>query len=285
MGGERLGGPRRPDLLRRWLRRRLPEPTNEVTAYDVATNRFSTLAPYPEPISWPSCGGIDGKVYCAGGLAAGPDSSVRAYAYDPKANSWTRVADLPLDLWGSSYAVANGQLVVSGGAAKSSTVLTNEAFAYHPERDVWTALPNSGNAVYRGAATCGFYKIGGHGEPRLVAASETLAGYDDCERSGTAAPWLRETPAGGTLAPKASVTVTLTLDSRTVAQPGTYRARVSVRENTRTPDRRPPSRSPRSLRRPGRGCPGTCAAPRARGRRSRFPVPRSRSTGDPTRGR
>ena len=206
--------------------------TDEVTAYDVATNRFSTLAPYPEPISWPSCGGIDGKVYCAGGLAAGPDSSVRAYAYDPKANSWTRVADLPLDLWGSSYAVANGQLVVSGGAAKSSTVLTNEAFAYHPERDVWTALPNSGNAVYRGAATCGFYKIGGHGEPRLVAASETLAGYDDCERSGTAAPWLRETPAGGTLAPKASVTVTLTLDSRTVAQPGTYRARVSVRENT-----------------------------------------------------
>ncbi len=206
--------------------------TDQVTAYDVAGNRFVTVAPYPEPISWPSCGGIDGKVYCTGGLAEGPDSTRRSYVYDPGTNRWSRVADAPLDLWASSYAVANDRLVVAGGAAKDSTVLTNEAFAYDPGADTWTALPNSVNSLFRGAASCGFYKVGGANGPRVMAVNEVLTDYGDCEDAGTDAPWLTEQPATGTLAPGAEVRVTLTLDSRHTSQPGSYDARLLVREDT-----------------------------------------------------
>ncbi|TWD82010.1 subtilisin family serine protease [Kribbella amoyensis] len=207
--------------------------TTDVTAYDVAHNRFDLVAPYPEPVSWPSCGGIDGKLYCAGGLGEGsPRSSNRSYVYDPVSNAWSRIADLPVDLWASSYAVANGQLVVAGGVAVRSSVLTNETFGYDPESDRWTALPNSSRAIYRGAAACGFYRVGGLVDARAVPYSEQLPGFDDCEEAGTDAPWLSESATTGTLAPKTSVTITVTLNAKVVAQPGVYRSRLLVRENT-----------------------------------------------------
>ncbi|MEV5963416.1 S8 family serine peptidase [Kribbella sp. NPDC051952] len=213
--------------------------TTDVTAYDVAHNRFDTVAPYPEPISWPSCGGIDGKVYCAGGLGmnsagTGPQGTAHSYVYDPATNAWTRVADLPVDLWGSSYAVANGMLAVTGGIAGISggSVRTNEAFAYSPRTDQWLALPNTTNALYRGAAACGLYRVGGLLDARQVPYSEVLPGYDQCSEDGTDATWLSESVGSGTLAPKASVTIRLTADSAALAQPGTYRSALSVRSDT-----------------------------------------------------
>ncbi|WP_329484524.1 S8 family serine peptidase [Kribbella sp. NBC_01484] len=211
--------------------------TTDVLAYDVAHNKFDTVAPYPESISWPSCGGIDGKVYCAGGLGmdssgTGPQSTAHSYVYDPGTNTWTRVADLPLDLWASSYTVANGVLAVTGGVAVDSTVLTNEAFAYSPRTDHWTALPNTTNALYRGAAACGLYRVGGLHDARQVPYSEVLPGYDQCAEDGTDAAWLTESVGSGTLAPKASATITLTADSATLSQPGIYRSALSVRDDT-----------------------------------------------------
>ncbi|MEU8223226.1 S8 family serine peptidase [Kribbella sp. NPDC048915] len=211
--------------------------TTDVTAYDVAHDRFEVLAPYPEPASWASCGGIDGKVYCAGGLGAddtgnGPPSTRHAYAYDPATNTWSRVADLPLDLWASSYAVAGGTLAVTGGIALDSTVRTNEAFSYNPRTDVWSPLPNTTNALYRGAAACGLFRVGGLLDARQVAYAEQLPGHDGCAESGTDAQWLSESITSGTLAPGQSVTVTLTMNSQELSQPGTYRAGLAVRGGT-----------------------------------------------------
>ncbi|MFC5825762.1 hypothetical protein [Nonomuraea insulae] len=73
-----------------------------------------------------SCGGIDGRLYCAGGTDGAATSTgayacdLKANACDPKANALRPegqrlVADLPLDLVGSAYAVANGKLLVSAG--------------------------------------------------------------------------------------------------------------------------------------------------------------------------
>ncbi|TCC45827.1 hypothetical protein E0H75_29360 [Kribbella capetownensis] len=210
--------------------------TTDVMAYDVAHNRFDAVAPYPEPISWASCGGMEGKLYCAGGLGSDgsprPQSTSHSYVYDPATNSWARVADIPLDLWASSYAVANGQLAVTGGAAMDSTVLTNEGFVYDPGTDRWTGLPNSANGIYRGAAACGLYRVGGLQDARAVPYTEQLPGYGTCDDAGTDAPWLSESVTTATLAPKASVTITLTMDSGALSQPGVYRSAVSVRENT-----------------------------------------------------
>ena len=40
------------------------------------------------------------------------------------------MADLPLDMWASAYSVVDDRLVVVGGAAVDSSMVTNEGFAY-----------------------------------------------------------------------------------------------------------------------------------------------------------
>ena len=213
--------------------------TTDVMVYDAATNRFSQAAPYPEPVSWPSCGTVNGHIYCAGGMFDGPTnrpvSTKKTYSYDPKTNAWTRVADLPVDLWASSYAAANGRLVVSGGAGYGSSVLTNEGFAYDPDLDKWTAIPNASTGVFRGAGACGLYRIGGKSPSFTMPTTETLPGYDDCEEAGSDAAWLSESAPTGTVPAKSSVTVTLTLDGQQVSQPGVYKARMTMGEDTPYP--------------------------------------------------
>ncbi|GAB3810699.1 hypothetical protein GCM10028799_04140 [Kribbella italica] len=213
--------------------------TSDVMVYDPTTNRFSQAASYPEPVSWTSCGGINGRVYCAGGLIDGasgrPVSTKNTYSYDAKANTWTRVADLPVDLWASSHAVANGTLMVSGGAAYDSSVLTNEGFGYDPDLDRWTAIPNATQGVFRGAGACGLYRVGGKSPNFTLPIAESLPGYDDCEEAGSDAPWLSASAPTGTIPAKSSVTVTLTLDGQQVSQPGVYQARLTLGEETPYP--------------------------------------------------
>ncbi|MGC4939047.1 S8 family serine peptidase [Kribbella sp. DT2] len=213
--------------------------TTDVMVYDTTANRFREAASYPEPVSWTSCGGINGRVYCAGGLVDGPDggptSSQKTYSYDPKTDAWTRVADLPVDLWASSHAVANGRLMVSGGAAYGSSVLTNEGFGYDPDLDRWSAIPNATEGAFRGAGACGLYRIGGKGPNFALPIAESLPEYGDCEEAGSDAPWLSESAPTGTVPAKSSVTVTLTLDGQQVGQPGTYKARLTLGEDTPYP--------------------------------------------------
>ena len=53
--------------------------SNDVAAYDPATDTWEQLADYPAPVAFASCGGIDGKVYCTGGNggAAGHGGQLR----------------------------------------------------------------------------------------------------------------------------------------------------------------------------------------------------------------
>ncbi|WP_345509422.1 hypothetical protein [Streptomyces yanii] len=93
---------------------------------------------------------------------AGSSSTKHAYVYDPGADSWSPIADMPADLWGSAYGVGSGKLVISSGVVNNSSAITNQGFAFDPAAGSWSALPNANTSVYRvGAATRGFYKIGG----------------------------------------------------------------------------------------------------------------------------
>jgi Kelch motif len=87
------------------------------------TPSWSAAAPYPQPVSWESCGAITGKVYCAGGLA-GSTTHSNGYVYDADSDSWSPIASMPTDLWGSAYGAANGLLVVSSGVAVASELWT-----------------------------------------------------------------------------------------------------------------------------------------------------------------
>ncbi|MET9382394.1 carboxypeptidase regulatory-like domain-containing protein [Streptomyces sp. NPDC002928] len=206
--------------------------TKDVQVYDPAANTWSSAKAYPESTSWLGCGAIDNQMSCVGGTTSS-STSKHTYTYDPASDSWTPGADLPIDLWAMGYSVANDQLLVSGGVTSGISAVTNQGFAYDPHADAWSALPNSNNAVYRGAAACGFYKIGGStGGASPSSGSEVLPGYDQC--AGTDVPWLSADKKDLTLQPGASATVTVSLNANVAAitQPGTYTAALSISAKT-----------------------------------------------------
>ncbi|MEI7058778.1 S8 family serine peptidase [Nocardioides sp. CCNWLW239] len=202
-----------------------------VMAYDVEADSFSRVADYPVPTAWLACGALGEKVVCSGGIGNGT-ASRGTYAYDPEQNSWTQVADMPRAVWGAGYTAAGDRLLVSGGIADDA--LTNAGWAYDPVGDAWTSLPNSQHAVYRGGSACGFAKVGGSaGVFAPAATAEVLPGYDDCGGGdATDASWLSTAAGSVTLAPGESATVTLTLDSGELGQPGEYAARLRLTEDT-----------------------------------------------------
>jgi Carboxypeptidase regulatory-like domain/Kelch motif len=209
-------------------------PSNSVVRYDPDADSWDTLAPYPHATSWISCGGIDGRVYCAGGLAAGTFHN-DGFVYDPGADSWSPIAAMPFNLWGSAYSAANGMLLVSSGLTMNS--LTNQGLVYDPGTDSWSALPNAQFPRFRGAGSCGFYKLGGSSVAGFspTRESERLSEFDQC--GVTDVPWLSEDPTTGTLAPGQSMNVLVTFSATTAAevtQPGTYTAQITVASDTPT---------------------------------------------------
>jgi N-acetylneuraminic acid mutarotase len=210
--------------------------TTTVFAYDPVRDRWSRGADYPASEAFMSCGGLAGRVICAGGVDfATGDGSAAAYSYNPRTDAWTRVADLPTGWWGAASTVANGQLLMSGGVAGGTgptSAVTNEGHAYDPVAGGWHALPNAPAPFYRGAAACGVYRVGGARQYfEATPSAQELPGYDICGPSGDV-PWLAENGSAFTLQPGESKTVTLTLDAgnaSTVDQPGDYTAALAVR--------------------------------------------------------
>ncbi|WP_442792019.1 S8 family serine peptidase [Micromonospora sp. NBC_01796] len=209
-------------------------PSDNVVVFDPASGSFTTGAKYPHSVAWMSCGGIGSSAYCAGGVAGGT-SYKDGFSYDPAADAWTALPELPIDLWGSQYAAAGGLLVIAGGVTGNSSGLTNRTVAYDPATNAWQALPNVGFPVYRGALACGAYKLGGAPAPGTPGKeSERLGDLGDCDGAGDA-PWLATTPADFTLAPGASKKITLTLTAtaeKGIAQPGTYHSDLALRSDT-----------------------------------------------------
>ena len=125
--------------------------------------------------------------------------------YDPDANTWTQLTDLPQTQWAMGF-------VASGGK--------------------WAPIANSINTLYRGASACGFYKIGGSsGGFSPVANSEVFPGLTDCGTVIADATWLTENPASGTVNPSRQLQSTITFTASASSQPGTYLATISAKSN------------------------------------------------------
>jgi N-acetylneuraminic acid mutarotase len=211
--------------------------SSTVARYDPVAGTWASVAPYPHPVAWESCGGIRGIVYCAGGFD-GTNSHSDGYAYNPATNSWSPIASLPIDLWGSAGGAANGQLVVSAGVTDNGNTITNQAFGYDPSANAWAALPNAQDPVLRPGGACGFYKIGGDNSGFFtpVTGAEALSGLDLCGEDNV--PWLSVSPASVTLQPGDGVAVKVTLTATQaagVSQPGTFTAQLAVSDTTPYP--------------------------------------------------
>ncbi len=184
-----------------------------VEVYDPASDTWSSAAPYPVPVAYLACGGINGKLYCGGGTSSGI-AHAQSYMYSPERDRWTPIASLPGTLWGMSYVVSGQELLVSGGVTNGNSTLTNGGYAYNPANNTWNPIPNANEALYRGAGACGFYRFGGtagNQAPPAPLPGEKLSGYSECNPSPSI-PYLEVAPASGTIAAGATAEITLTYD-------------------------------------------------------------------------
>ena len=109
-------------------------------AFDPVTNRWRALAPSPLAGSQRPIGAWTGRQLIVLVSGVNPDGRpwprrlARAAAYDPRTDTWRRIAPLPAERPGAS-AVWNGrELLVVGGTARVG-------FAYDPARNRWRRLP------------------------------------------------------------------------------------------------------------------------------------------------
>ncbi|MFF8909461.1 carboxypeptidase regulatory-like domain-containing protein [Streptomyces olivaceoviridis] len=206
--------------------------TGDVQVYDPATDTWSSGPAYPTPTSWQTCGTVDATVYCAGGVSQSDGGTPRAtavgYALDAAAGHWTPIADPPVDTWGAAGTGAGGRLLTAGGILTGAGALTNEAYAYDPVADTWTALPNLPQPLYAAASAPGWYVLGGQGAGGVVqSGAQVLPGWDTPHAD---VPWLGEKAGTTTVAPGRTVRLTVTADARAMgpADAGVHRARLII---------------------------------------------------------
>jgi N-acetylneuraminic acid mutarotase len=115
----------------------MAERTNVVEIYDPATRRWTQGAPLPAAV-----GGITGAVHAGCMFVFGGEGerthvlglTPTTYAYDPRANSWTRLPDLPIAVHGlKGSAVIGGRIFLPGGAVTlGGNTGTNAMQVYRP---------------------------------------------------------------------------------------------------------------------------------------------------------
>lgn len=116
------------------------EVATTVEAYDPKTDKWSFVAPLPEPLHHTTAVSLDGKVYVIGGyntLSFNPVAS--AYRYDPQTNNWTKIANLP-SRRGALASVVIGNKIYSVGGEDATAM--GDLASYDPTTNRWTVLAN-----------------------------------------------------------------------------------------------------------------------------------------------
>ena len=85
---------------------------------------------------------LNGEIYVLGGVEQSGSVSNVVDVYNPVTDSWRSAAPLPLAVWRSSAAVANGRIYIIGGYQFQSTRSfpfnpTNRVFEYNPDDNSW----------------------------------------------------------------------------------------------------------------------------------------------------
>lgn len=95
---------------------------------------------------------LGGEIYVLGGFNGSLQVVDTAEAYDPVANSWRAVADLPVTMHHANAAVVDGRIVVAGFLTGTNFAAEGRVFSYDPGTDMWTEKVPLPAGAERGAA-------------------------------------------------------------------------------------------------------------------------------------
>ena len=157
----------------------LLEPSDELTRFVPAGERFEALAPMPRRLNHIGVAAYRGDVYVAGGYGRTLDShtSKSFFRYDPATNRWSRLPDMPEAKAAMAAGVVGHRLIVAGGARDNTPLAST--FAYDFGSRQWSRLPAMGSRrEHVGAAVLGgrLYVLGGRAPESLAA--DTAERYD-----------------------------------------------------------------------------------------------------------
>jgi N-acetylneuraminic acid mutarotase len=137
---------------------------------EVAHNTWSSGAPMPTAVNWPTTGVIKGKIYVVSGYAGGAPAVTDNQVYNPVTNSWTSAAPIPAATGQGTGAVVKNILYVFGGSNNGGGTVFNTVWAYNPKTNEWTskaAMPTARCSATAVVADNIIYVIGGYNGSRL----------------------------------------------------------------------------------------------------------------------
>jgi N-acetylneuraminic acid mutarotase len=170
---------------------------NTLLIFEPDTNSWSQGANLPgEAVENTAAVALNGKIYVFGGSTAPFSGAVsNAAVYDPSADTWTQLADMPTARGGVTAQAVNGQIYVMGGMSDLGASL-DVVEVYNPAANAWQAAPsliyvrdNSGSALLDGK----IYVFGGRNREAngstIQEAMMTVEMFDPVINS-----WIEMTP-------------------------------------------------------------------------------------------
>lgn len=157
----------------------LLEPSDTLIRFDPEREEFEELAPLPRKLNHIGVVAYDGDLYVLGGYGRTLDTGTsRAFfRYEPEADRWTRMPDMPEPKAAMAAGVIGQRLIVAGGARDNEPVAT--AFAYDFGTGRWSrlpAMPKSREHVGSAALDGRLYVLGGRTEDSFAVS--TAERYD-----------------------------------------------------------------------------------------------------------
>jgi N-acetylneuraminic acid mutarotase len=158
-----------------------------VEAYDPRTDTWATKAPMPTARTGAAAGVVNGILYVVGGGMV--DEQLQWHilptveAYDPKTDTWTTKAPLPVAAGGLAVSVVNGRLyAMGGGLSPLGPVPTAGVYVYDVSRNVWSAvgpMPTARLALGADAIKDVVYAVGGSVDGNTPLA--TVEAFTPCQ--------------------------------------------------------------------------------------------------------
>jgi len=151
--------------------------------YDPAADAWTAAAELPLAVGWPMPAVHGGRIYLFGGgyFVPGPGitSTTKAWVFDPAANRWSAIRDLPVPIM-NGFAVTVGNVIYvglgynrQGGLGTNIVAHYRNTYRYDPARDTYERVAD--------APELGCYASAGQweGKAYVVAGANIEVGFHD----------------------------------------------------------------------------------------------------------